>query len=121
MAFDGFMHTSCTILPWYAKISIPWYLGGKEVIVTERAAEKPNKKFNIQIDRQHYTLTAERMTGAEIRAVPSPPIPPDRDLFEVMPGHPDRKIGDTDPVEIHNGLRFFTAPGTINPGLCDRS
>lgn len=120
MALEGFTHPLCTVQPWYATIQPSWYLGGKEVIVTEEAAKKPEKKFNIQIDRQHYTVTEETMTGAQLRAVPPSPIAADRDLFEVVPGHPDRKIGDTDVVEIRNGLRFFTAPGTINPGHCDR-
>lgn len=80
------------------------------------AARKPDK-FNIQIDRQHYTVHADRMTGAELRQVPDPDITGDRDLFEVVPGHPDRKIEDRDVVDIRNGLRFFTAPGTINPGM----
>ena len=75
------------------------------------------KKFNIQIDRVHYTVTQESMTGAELRRVPNPPIASDRDLFEVVPGAPDRKIGDTDTVEIRDGERFFTAPAHINPGL----
>jgi hypothetical protein len=65
------------------------------------------------------------MTGAELRRVPTPPIGPDRDLFEVVPGGPDRKIEDIDVVEIKNGKRFFTAPAQINPGaaqvLSDRT
>lgn len=56
------------------------------------------------------------MTGAEIREVPPTPIGHDRDLFEVVPGHPDRKIEDTDVIEIKDGKRFFTAPAHINPG-----
>ena len=72
--------------------------------------------FNIQIDRQHYVVEISEMTGAQLRNVPPAPIPGDRDLFEVVPGNADRKIADTDVVHIHNGLRFFTAPGTINPG-----
>lgn len=72
--------------------------------------------FHIQIDREHYEVDAEQMTGAELRQVPPTPIPPERDLYEVVPGHPDRKIENDDIVEIRNGLRFFTAPGTINPG-----
>lgn len=72
--------------------------------------------FKIQIDRTHYEVSEPEMTGTQLRMVPPTPIPADRDLFEVVPGHPDRKIENTDVVEIHNGLRFFTAPGTINPG-----
>jgi hypothetical protein len=74
------------------------------------------QKFQIQIDRVHYTVSMSKMTGAELRNLPVPPIGPDRDLFEVVPGGTDRKIADTDVVEITNGKRFFTAPAHINPG-----
>jgi multiubiquitin len=74
------------------------------------------KEFRIQIDRVHYTVEKSEMTGAELRQLPSTPIGSDRDLFEVVPGHPDRKIGDADVVEISDGKRFFTAPSHINPG-----
>lgn len=85
-------------------------------VATEQKETKPTK-FQIQIDRVHYTVTQQFMTGAELRRVPPTPIPPDRDLFEVVPGAPDLKIGDTDTVEIRDGERFFTAPAHINPGL----
>jgi hypothetical protein len=80
--------------------------------------EQPHheKSFRIQIDRTEYTVHKERMTGEELRHVPPTPIEPDRDLFEVVPGGSDRKIGNDQEVEIRNGLRFFTAPAQINPG-----
>jgi len=78
--------------------------------------EHAPKGYRIQIDRNHYTVTQNEMTGAELRKVPEPPISPDRDLFEVVPGGTDRKIADSDVVQIHNGQRFFTAPAQINPG-----
>ncbi len=73
-------------------------------------------KFQIQIDRTEYIVHKEQMTGEELRHVPPTPIGPDRDLFEVVPGGSDRKIGNEEIVEIRNGLRFFTAPAQINPG-----
>jgi multiubiquitin len=73
-------------------------------------------EFHIQIDRVHYTVTEEEMTGTGLRHLPAPPVGPDRDLFEVVPGGTDRKIEDNMEVEIKNGLRFFTAPAHINPG-----
>lgn len=73
-------------------------------------------EFHIQIDREHFTVHQRALTGAQLRQLPSPPIGPDRDLFEVVPGHPDRKIANDEPVEMHDGLRFFTAPAQINPG-----
>ena len=72
--------------------------------------------INIQIDRVHYKVTQKTMTGVELRHVPATPIPADRDLFQVVPGGSDRKITDADHVELHDGARFFTAPGQINPG-----
>src|SRR5881396_461630 len=75
--------------------------------------------FQIQIDRVHYVVTKSQMTGTELRHVPPTPIGPDRDLFEVVPGGPDRKIEDADTIEIRNGKRFFTAPSQINPGIAD--
>lgn len=78
--------------------------------------EKPKEAFEIQIDRNHYKVHQARMTGLELRHVPSTPIGSDRDLFEVVPGGSDRKISDETVVEIRNGLRFFTAPAQINPG-----
>jgi multiubiquitin len=76
------------------------------------------REFHIRIDRVEFRVEQEEMTGAQLRQLPSPSIGPDRDLFEVIPGQADRKIGDTDVVELANGKRFFTAPAHINPGIC---
>ena len=78
--------------------------------------EAHKKEFRIQIDRSAYVVDKAEMTGRELRHVPAPPIPASRDLFEVRPGEPDRLILDHEPVRIHDGLRFFTAPHHINPG-----
>ena len=75
-----------------------------------------HKVFTIRIDRTQYEWPDEKINGAQLRRLPPTPIPPERDLFQVIPGHPDRKIKDDDTVEVHDGLRFFTAPSTINPG-----
>ena len=77
---------------------------------------KDNDRYQIQIDRVHYTVEQDAMTGAELRALVSPPVGPDRDMFEVVPGGTDRKIEASDDVRMRNGLRFFTAPSHINPG-----
>lgn len=77
---------------------------------------KANLMSFIHIDREHFTVTKDSMTGAELRNLPHPPIGADRDLFEVVPGGTDCKIGNDDVVEIKNGKRFFSAPAQINPG-----
>ena len=79
--------------------------------------DKPEQKaFSIRIDRADYEWPEAKITGAQLRRLPPTPIPPDRDLFQIVPGHPDRKVKDDDTVQVHDGLRFFTAPNTINPG-----
>lgn len=84
---------------------------------TTHETHKPDKHTNIQIDRVHYKVDGNQLTGQQLRDMPSPPITPDRDLFLVVPGAQDRKITADEMVELHNGMRFFTAPGHINPGF----
>ena len=73
-------------------------------------------EFDIQIDRCHYKVATQQITGLELRRLLTPPIAPDRDIFEVGPGGPDRKVSDEDTVELRDGLRFFTVPTTISAG-----
>lgn len=89
----------------------------KKAEAEEELKEAKHHHFEIQIDRKTYRVELEYMTGLQLRALPSPPIGPDRDLFEVVPGGTDRKIGDEEVVEIRHGLRFFSAPAQINPGV----
>ena len=75
-----------------------------------------SKLFHIKIDRTEYKVHEDRLTGQQLRQLANPPIGPDRDLWEVIPGKDDRKVLDTDVIEISNGKRFFTTPTHINPG-----
>jgi hypothetical protein len=102
------------LVAWYRGITI-LKSGGNMTDQPNDETKKPHE-FQIQIDRTHYTVAKEQMTGSELRQVPNPPIGPERDLFEVVPGHPDRKVGENDSIEIKSGARFFTAPAHINPG-----
>ncbi len=79
--------------------------------------DKPEPKgVQIWIDRTEYTVFEEKLTGAELRELPPTPIPSDRDLYEKRPGKDDLKIKDDYTVLLYDGLVFFTAPNTINPG-----
>jgi hypothetical protein len=83
----------------------------------EKATEDHGKhSFAIKIDRVTYEVHEHELTGLQLRHLPNPPIGPDRDLFEVVPGGSDKKILDADVVKMRDGLRFFTAPAQINPG-----
>ena len=78
--------------------------------------DPPKSEFTIKIDRATYKVHARQLTGSQLRALSNPPIGPDRDLFEVVPGGSDIKILEDDVVTMRDGLRFFTAPAQINPG-----
>ena len=78
--------------------------------------EERQHPYDIKIDRTEFKVKEHFLTGAQLRALSNPPIGPDRDLFEVVPGGSDEKIADTQEVKMRDGLRFFTAPAQINPG-----
>ena len=82
----------------------------------EETNEHPQHEHRIQIDRQHFEVREANLTGSQLRALPTPPVPDDRDLYEIRPGQDDPLISPNDNVVIRDGLRFFTAPGRINPG-----
>ena len=80
---------------------------------TEKQQEQA---FNIKIDRKEYKVHQHELTGSQLRHLVNPLIGADRDLFEVIPGGSDRKIGNDEEVTLREGMRFFTAPTQINPG-----
>jgi hypothetical protein len=88
----------------------------KEQAEIKELEEVEHRSFDIKIDRAEFKVHQRFLTGAELRQLPQPPIGPDRDLFEVVPGGSDRKVADNQRVEMRDGLRFFTAPAQINPG-----
>ena len=52
--------------------------------------KKPDfpKVFHIQIDRTRYEVIEDKLTGAQLRQVPSPPIPPEARPLPGNPGPP---------------------------------
>lgn len=72
--------------------------------------------ITIKIDRLEYEVFRRKMTGAELRVLPSPDVAADRDLWRDVPDKRDVKVQDEDVVRLQDGTRFFTAPGRINPG-----
>lgn len=78
------------------------------------AAHQP--AIHINIDKKPYTAPSPVMTGSALRQLAQPPIGPQRDLFLVVPGGDDQKIGDDEQVSLKPGMHFYSAPATINPG-----
>lgn len=76
------------------------------------------EKTRIKIDKESFTVQATSMTGRQLREVPDPDIGADRDLYLEVPGPgDDRLITDGDSVDLKDGMHFFTAPSSINPGM----
>jgi hypothetical protein len=74
-------------------------------------------EVHIFIDHKKFDVAHEAMTGTELRALPTPPFGPDLDLWVQVPGPgDDRKVGDDESVALKNGMHFYSAPRTINPG-----
>jgi hypothetical protein len=85
--------------------------------MNDTSASNKHNEFKIQIDRLHFEVQGPTITGAELRALESPPIGPDRGLFLTEPGPAaDRPIAEADAVELRGGMHFFTAPANITPG-----
>jgi len=72
--------------------------------------------FPIFIDKVKYDVVGEEITGAALRALPTPAIGPERDLYLVVPGGEDDLIDDTESVSIKPGTKFMTVPRLITPG-----
>ena len=78
------------------------------------------KHFEIFIDKDRYEVDENELTGLQLRALPSPTVGQDRDLWEEIPGPGDDvKVQDDQVVKIHSGLRFFTTPRHVTPGSID--
>jgi hypothetical protein len=81
---------------------------------------RPERGISINIDKKHYTAPITPMTGLQLRDLAQPPIGPTYDLWEEVPGpRDDIKIGDAQEVKLKDGMHFYSAPSTINPGAGD--
>lgn len=80
--------------------------------------DKPNTKYVIHIDRRKYEVDDSPQTGAEIRQLAG--LGSEVDLYLEQRGNEDdRLIADDDPVELEQGMHFFSTPKYINPGQSD--
>jgi len=79
----------------------------------ERSAAKGT--VTIVLDCARYTVPAVKLSVERIRTLPNPDIPADRDVFLELPGE-DRKLLPGEEIQVHDGMVFYTAPCSINPG-----
>jgi len=81
------------------------------------APTKPDHKvYSIRIDRQPFRVQEQTMTGSELRALPTPAIGAELDLFLVVPGGLDKLVRDGDVVDMQEGQHFISVPRDVTPG-----
>lgn len=74
--------------------------------------------ITISIDKEHFKAPKTPMTGVELRTLPNPDVPADRDLWLESHGSADDILVTADrSIDLKPGMHFYTAPSTINPGL----
>lgn len=82
----------------------------------ERFTTVARLPLTIEIDALSYQPGRSEMTGDELRLLPNPAIEGSRDLWLDVPGKDDRRIEGAESVRLKDGMVFYTAPSTINPG-----
>ena len=76
-----------------------------------------DRRIPITIDETHFSAPSNHMTGLELRALPDPDVPENRDLWLEVPGPSDDDlIRPETTYTVKPGAHFYTAPSTINPG-----
>jgi len=83
---------------------------------TQRTKDPKPGKVPIYIDGVKYHPEGDKLTGAQLRLVPSPPVSTDRDLWLDIVDELDQLVEDDQVVDLEPNLRFFTVPRVINPG-----
>jgi hypothetical protein len=83
----------------------------------EATSAQQSKVVPIFIDDVKFDAPAPQMSGAEIRDLPKPAIPENRDLWLEVPGPKDDVLIRAEKTyEVKPGSHYYTAPSTINPG-----
>lgn len=71
---------------------------------------------SIIIDGVPCFAPRRQLTGAELRNLPNPPIPADRDLWQEVDGDLDQAVSPSETIDLRPQMRFFSVPRVINPG-----
>jgi hypothetical protein len=68
----------------------------------------------IHIDNKGYKTPSNPMTGTELKQLGG--ITAGYDLWQKVPGSDDKLINDGESVQLKNGMHFYSAPSSLNPG-----
>jgi hypothetical protein len=78
---------------------------------------EPDGEITIYIDRNAFRIPRRAVTGGALRALATPAIGGEYELYHVSPGsEPDRLVHDEEVVGLEDGSQFFSAPRMIMAG-----
>lgn len=82
---------------------------------------EPGEQGLVSITLNGLTFRVEgaAITGAALRALPTPPVDPDYDVFRVDAGGTDLLVRDQEVIEVEDGDGFFTVPRLILAGFAE--
>ena len=76
-----------------------------------------DREITIYIDRSAFRVPRRPVTGRALRALATPAIGSEYELYHVSPGNePDLLVHDEEVVELEDGSHFFSAPKMIMAG-----
>jgi hypothetical protein len=74
-------------------------------------------EITVYIDRNAFRVPRHAMTGGALRALATPPISSEYELYHVSVGSgPDLLVHDEEVVELEDSSQFFSAPKMIMAG-----
>ena len=76
----------------------------------------PNEKLTVVIDNKKYRAPARVLTGDQLRKLAAPDIGAGFDLWQEIPGGEDNLVEGHERIELRDGMTFYSANSTINPG-----
>jgi hypothetical protein len=80
----------------------------------ETSGKGKDPGVEIHIDNKGYKAPKNPMTGTELKQLGG--ISGGYDLWQKVPGTDDKLINDGESVQLKNGMHFYSAPSSLNPG-----
>lgn len=74
-----------------------------------------NRQVSIYLDRVSYKVPSGSISEQQLRALPRPPVPDDREVWRDIEDEQDRVVAVNEIVIIDSGDRFFTQPMPLPP------
>lgn len=106
----------CSVVADPGLTAIGHHDGVSEDLTAEAGASGDEPEVVVTINGLNYAVAAATVTGAAIRRLTHPRVPPGDDVFLRDDNGNDRRVGDDDVITIDPGTTLYTVPRTILAG-----